>query len=115
MRELDPRFGDGMPWSAIEDVFNLLDTQVHVFGRARGNFRPRQMQRGVLSIKTTLPHSGGDGTRNGTGLIFQIGDLLAACKLRQAFGDILLREPKNTPYEPALLALCATLKEAKSH
>ena len=58
VRELETRFGDAIPWSAIEDGFNLLGTQIHLSGRARGIFRPRQMQRGVLSIKTTMPRQG---------------------------------------------------------
>ena len=61
----------------------------------------------VIAGSTLGIHSGGEGKRTWTGLSFQVGDLFAACKLLQASGGILLREPQDTVEEPAHLAMCA--------
>lgn len=58
VRELDARFGGAIPAAAIEPDFILLGESFHLSGRARGIFHPKQMQRGVLSIKTTIPRQG---------------------------------------------------------
>jgi putative restriction endonuclease len=55
IRELEARYGDSIPWSSINEGFSYMGEQVRLSGRARGIFRPRQMVRGVLSIKTTIP------------------------------------------------------------
>ncbi len=52
-------------------------------------------------------HGGGEGARTWTGLSFQIGDLFAACATLKAAGGSVLREPEDTPEEPAHLAMCA--------
>lgn len=52
-------------------------------------------------------HGGGEGKRTWTGLSFQVSDLFAGCdRLRQSGGTVL-REPEDTPEEPAHLAMCA--------
>lgn len=56
--ELDARFGGLIPAAAIEAGFVLRGQSVHLSGRARGIFHPKQMRRGVLSIKTTIPRQG---------------------------------------------------------
>ena len=52
-------------------------------------------------------HGGGEGKRTWTGMSFQIKDLFAACDALKAAGGEVLREPKDTPEEPAHLAMCA--------
>ena len=47
-----------VPWSAIQTGFQCEGALVYLAGRARGIHRPRQMQRGILSIKTTRPRQG---------------------------------------------------------
>src|SRR5579862_5505509 len=58
VRELEARFGDAIPWSAIDEGFAFHGERIHLSGKARGIFRPRQMSRGVLTIKTTVPREG---------------------------------------------------------
>jgi lactoylglutathione lyase len=52
-------------------------------------------------------HSGGEGKRTWTGLSFQVADLMAGCALLKQHGGTILREPEDTPEEPAHLAMCA--------
>jgi len=52
-------------------------------------------------------HSGGEGKRTWTGLAFQVGDLWTAIAELKAAGGSVLREPEDTPEEPAHLAMCA--------
>jgi lactoylglutathione lyase len=52
-------------------------------------------------------HGGGEGKRTWTGLNFQVGDLIAACEVLRRAGGLVLREPEDTPEEPAHLAMCA--------
>ncbi len=52
-------------------------------------------------------HGGGEGKRTWTGLSFQVGDLFAACDALKTAGGLVLREPEDTPEEPAHLAMCA--------
>ena len=58
VEELEDTWRGAIPWSEIEAGFFLNGEHVYLSGRARGIFRPRQMSRGVLSIKTTLPRAG---------------------------------------------------------
>ena len=58
VRELEARFGDGIPWAAIDEGFLLNGERIHFVTRPKGIFWPRQMQRGVLSIRTTAPRRG---------------------------------------------------------
>jgi predicted enzyme related to lactoylglutathione lyase len=52
-------------------------------------------------------HSGGESERTWTGMAFQVGDLFEGCRLVKAHGGRVLREPEDTPEEPAHLAMCA--------
>ena len=61
----------------------------------------------VVADSTIGIHCGGEGKRTWTGLSFQIGDLFAACDLLRDAGGLVLRELKDTPDEPAHLAMCA--------
>jgi len=61
----------------------------------------------VIAGSTLGIHSGGEGQRTWTGLAFQVGDLFAACTALKAAGGTVLREPEDTPEEPAHLAMCA--------
>lgn len=56
--ELSRRFGGVVPWESVCDPLPLAGEEVRIANRARGIFRPRQMSRGVLSIKTTIPRTG---------------------------------------------------------
>lgn len=51
-------------------------------------------------------HCGGEGKRTWTGMAFQVADLFAACAVLRAAGGEVLREPEDTPEEPAHLAMC---------
>jgi predicted enzyme related to lactoylglutathione lyase len=51
-------------------------------------------------------HGGGEGNGTWTGLSFQVADLFAACDALRAAGGVVLREPVDTPEEPAHLAMC---------
>src|SRR5271154_5489424 len=58
VRELEARYGGAIPWNEVTMPITVAGEQVLLAGRARGIFRPRQMTRGVLSIKTTIPRFG---------------------------------------------------------
>jgi len=58
VRELGARYGCAIPWNEITTSITIAGEEVLLAGRARGIFRPRQMARGVLSIKTTVPRMG---------------------------------------------------------
>lgn len=47
-----------VPWAAIQQGFSFEGERIFLAGKARGIHAPRQMQRGVLSIKTTKPRKG---------------------------------------------------------
>lgn len=47
-----------IPWADITRGFTVDGQKVMLSGRARGIFRPRQMRRGLMSIKTTVPRQG---------------------------------------------------------
>lgn len=61
----------------------------------------------VIAGSTIGIHSGGEGKRTWTGMSFQVADLFAACDILRAAGGEVLREPEDTPEEPAHLAMCA--------
>ena len=70
--------------------------------------RQSEVMTELLIAGSTLGiHNGGEGKRTWTGLSFQVGDLFAACDLLQAAGGSVLRQPEDTPEEPAHLAMCA--------
>jgi putative restriction endonuclease len=56
--DLTRRFGGAIPWEAICAPLDINGEDVRIANRARGIFSPRQMARGVLSIKTTIPRTG---------------------------------------------------------
>jgi predicted enzyme related to lactoylglutathione lyase len=51
-------------------------------------------------------HCGGEGKRTWTGMAFQVADLHAGCAAVRVGGGVLVREPEDTPEEPAHLAMC---------
>jgi len=51
-------YGQPLSWSEISQGFTLGGEKVLFANRARGIFKPAVMQRGVLSIKTTIPRIG---------------------------------------------------------
>jgi len=54
-RRVEARFEDAIPWSAIATGFDFSGENVLLANRALGIFRPRQVSRGALSVKTTVP------------------------------------------------------------
>ena len=58
VQRLERIYGDEIPWHAIEQGFQQGSEKVYLANRARGIFKPRQMHRGPLSIKTTEPRAG---------------------------------------------------------
>lgn len=50
--------GQCLPWSEVIRTFRVGTEEVYIANRARGIFKPRQMARGVLSVKSTLPRVG---------------------------------------------------------
>jgi lactoylglutathione lyase len=51
-------------------------------------------------------HSDGEGKRTWTGMAFQVADLFAGIEVLKAAGGTLLKEPEDTPEDPAHLAMC---------
>lgn len=60
----------------------------------------------VIAGVTLSIHCGGEGKRTWTGMAFQVADLFEACSVLRAAGGEVLREPEDTPEEPAHLAMC---------
>jgi putative restriction endonuclease len=58
VQRLEMIYGDEIPWHAIEEGIQQGADKVYLANRARGIFKPRQMHRGLLSIKTTEPRAG---------------------------------------------------------
>jgi len=58
VKTLERLYGDSIPSVAIEQGFRFNGEKVLLMNRAGGIFKPRQMQHGVLSIKTTIPRKG---------------------------------------------------------
>jgi putative restriction endonuclease len=58
LRLLEQVYGDDIPWSAISHGFECNGEKVLLANRAVGIFKPKQMRRGALSIKTTRPRAG---------------------------------------------------------
>lgn len=50
--------GTTLPWEEIIRTFKIGEEEIYIANRARGIFKPRQMQRGILSVKSTLPRVG---------------------------------------------------------
>jgi putative restriction endonuclease len=58
LRLLEQVYGDDIPWRAIEQGFTCNGEMVRLANKPRGIFKPRQMQRGALSIRTPSPRAG---------------------------------------------------------
>ena len=58
IRDLARVFGDDIPWRAVMQGFECQGERVLLANRAVGIFKPRQMKRGAISIKTTQPRAG---------------------------------------------------------
>lgn len=52
------RHGVVLSSSQLIETFLIQGEEIYLTNRARGIFKPRQMRRGVLSVKTTLPRVG---------------------------------------------------------
>jgi len=50
--------GSVLTSSQLIETFHVQGEEIYLTNRARGIFKPRQMRRGVLSVKTTLPREG---------------------------------------------------------
>src|SRR5688572_7658729 len=50
--------GPTLSWNEIIPTFHLGSEEIYLTNRARGIFKPRQMKRGVLSLKSTVPRTG---------------------------------------------------------
>lgn len=51
-------YGDDIPWGAIAEGFSVAGENILFANKVVGIFSPKQMVRGVLSIKTTKPRPG---------------------------------------------------------
>ncbi len=58
IQQLEWIYGDSIPWSAIEVGLEYDNEKIHIANKARGIFKPKQMSRGLVSIKTTIPRKG---------------------------------------------------------
>src|SRR6218665_1962026 len=58
VRQLEQVYGDDIPWQAIAGGFECAGERVLLANKAVGIFKPKQMQHGALSIKTTKPRMG---------------------------------------------------------
>jgi putative restriction endonuclease len=58
VKRLELMWGDDIPWSVIAEGIEINGEKVHIANKARGIFKPKQMERGLLSIKTTEPRAG---------------------------------------------------------
>ena len=84
---------------AVEFYQTVFDAEV---------VRQSEVMAELLIAGSTLGiHSGGEGKRTWTGLSFQVSDLFAACDLLHTAGGTVLRQPEDTPQEPAHLAMVA--------
>ena len=57
-RELMQRHAGAVPWAAIQAGFAFAGERIYLGSTPRGIHRPRQLQRGALSVKTTKPKQG---------------------------------------------------------
>lgn len=64
VRALELVFGDAIPNAAIRAGFELDGERVLLENQVKGIFKPRQMEFGALSIKTTMRRDGGVGIYN---------------------------------------------------
>jgi putative restriction endonuclease len=52
------RYGQPLSWGEISQGFRVGEERILFANRARGIFKPTVMQRGILSVKTTVPRTG---------------------------------------------------------
>lgn len=64
--------GSLLSWNEISEIFWVGDQKVYLANRARGIFKPQQMKRRVLSVKSTIPRTG----RSRRYIDFRSGDSL---------------------------------------
>lgn len=57
-RQLMQRHAGAVPWAAIQAGFEFDDKRIYLGSTPRGIHRPRQLERGALSVKTTKPKQG---------------------------------------------------------
>lgn len=50
--------GPSLPWEEIIKTFHIGSEEIYLTNRARGIFKPKKMQKGILSVKSTLPRTG---------------------------------------------------------
>jgi putative restriction endonuclease len=55
---IESMWGDEIPWQVIAEGFDLNGETILMANKARGIFKPKQMARGLISIKTTEPKKG---------------------------------------------------------
>lgn len=58
LKTLELLYGDEIPASALRKGFEFQGEEIRLENQVVGIFKPRQMERGVLSIKTTKPRDG---------------------------------------------------------
>jgi putative restriction endonuclease len=58
LRSIVSRYGQPLSWGEISQGFRVGEDRILFANRARGIFKPAVMQRGVLSVKTTVPRTG---------------------------------------------------------
>lgn len=58
VKELESLFGDTIPAAEIRKGFRIDGESILLENQVKGIFKPRQMKKGVLSIKTTKPRDG---------------------------------------------------------
>ncbi|MCW1922408.1 HNH endonuclease [Luteolibacter arcticus] len=89
-------FDSPLSWESIIPTFQLENEQIYLANRARGIFKPRQMKRGILSVKTTVPRAGrnrrykvDDRRNDALTYAFQGEDAQASdnLRLKEAFED----------------------------
>lgn len=54
VKRLWRRHGDAVPWSAIQKGFRYEDEKIPFFSTFEGVYKPRQLQVGALSVRSTL-------------------------------------------------------------
>ncbi len=55
VHELEQGYGDAVPWAAIRQGIEFNGESVLLANQVQGIFKPKQMERGPISIKTTIP------------------------------------------------------------
>lgn len=58
VRLLESFYGDSIPWSEISKGININGAHIHITSKAEGIFKPKEINEGAISIKTTVPKKG---------------------------------------------------------